>query len=119
MARKSASCREWEAPRGWSSDPEVAADALAGRTGLRREVAAGDLLVGLDVAARRLAADVDRERRRGSVAAVALLLQPAPHVLLVERLGIAPLRERALVAVAVPVARGVRGVDLVDHDEAP
>src|SRR5262245_47785016 len=100
-------------PRRGGSEAEVAPDALGGGLGVGREVAAGDLLVGLDVAARGLATDVDRDRRRRPVTPVPLLLEPAAHVLLVERLGVAPLGERLLVAVAVPVARGVGRVDLV------
>src|SRR5690606_30503156 len=93
--------------------PEVAADSGQRRLDVRLEGAAGDALEALDVAARRLAAHLVGQRRGRPVAAVALLGQPAAHVLLVEGLGIAAFRERPLVAVQVPVPRGVRRVDLV------
>src|SRR5262245_61878041 len=78
---------------------------------------AGDGLVGLDVAARRLDAHLVRARGDRTVALEALPREPAPHVLLVERLWILSTSEALLVRAREPEARRVGRVDLVDHHD--
>jgi len=97
---------------------QILANARQGLVEIGHELAAGHEFVERHVAARRLTANLVGERRRRSVAGVALGGQRIADVFLVEPARLVAAIEAGLVIIRVPVARAVRRVNLVDETQA-
>ncbi len=99
-------------------ESEVPPDAALRLLGVRHEDLGGEELEDLHVAAggfeEDLLGDIGDHR---PLPPEALLGEPAAHVLLVERPRFFAARHEFLAVRGVPVARGVRRVDLVDEDD--
>src|SRR5262245_10420411 len=100
MKEERASCPD----RPGSAELQVAADAGGWLLGVGHERPAGHQLAHLDVAARRLDANVVGQLGRRAVAPVTLIGERAAYVLLVEPARLVAAREAILVVVGVPVA---------------
>src|SRR6185312_11273018 len=106
------------ARRGERVRLQIAGDPRPDRLFAGFEGLARDLLVHADVAARQLLDQFLRRRRQYLVLVrVAIVPEPKPQEFLVEVLRLLAFVEAAAIGLALPVARGIRRMDLVDQDQ--